>query len=55
MGRARRTKVFYEANGVQTSNPEGDREIYRMNTTDGTVQKNLTHNGLGVQDFIYPD
>jgi Tol biopolymer transport system component len=48
-------KVFYESYGEQTSNPEGDREIYRMNTLDGTSKKNLTHNGLGVQDFIYPD
>jgi Tol biopolymer transport system component len=48
-------KVFYEAYGVQTSNPEGDREIYSMNTADGSGQKNLTDNGDGVQDFIYPD
>jgi Tol biopolymer transport system component len=49
------TSVFYESDGVQTSNPEGDREIYSMNTVDGTGKKNLTHNGLGVQDFIFPD
>jgi Tol biopolymer transport system component len=48
-------KVFYESYGEQTSNPEGDREIYRVNTLDGTGKKNLTHNGLGVQDVIYPD
>jgi len=49
------SKVAYESYGIQTSNPEGDREIYSMNTVDGTGKKNLTHNGLGVQDFIYPD
>ena len=48
-------KVFYESQGAQNSNAEGDREIYRMNTLDGMGQKNLTHNGLGVQDFIFPD
>ena len=50
-----KTKVAYNSYGMQTSNPEGDREIYSMNTVDGTGKKNLTHNGLGVQDFIYPD
>ena len=49
------TKVFYESNGVQTSNPEGDTEIYRMKTLDGTGKKNLTHNGPGVYDGVYPD
>jgi hypothetical protein len=29
------TKVFYESQGVQTSNPEGDIEIYRANALDG--------------------
>ena len=49
------TRVFYESQGVQTSNPEGDIEIYRTNTLDGTGKKNLTHNGAGVYDGIYPD
>ena len=49
------TGVFYESQGVQTSNPEGDIEIYRLNTSDGTGQKNLTHNGAGIYDGIYPD
>ena len=49
------TKVFYESNGVQNSNLEGDTEIYRMKTVDGTGKKNLTHNGLGVYDGVYPD
>jgi len=48
-------RVFYESQGVQTSNPEGDIEIYRTNTLDGTGKKNLTHNGAGVYDGIYPD
>jgi Tol biopolymer transport system component len=48
-------KVFYESQGVQNSNAEGDREIYSINTVDGMGQKNLTNNGLDVQDSIYPD
>jgi hypothetical protein len=50
------TKVAYQSEGEQTSNPEGDPEIYRMSTTlDGTAKKNLTNNGEGVYDGIYPD
>jgi Tol biopolymer transport system component len=49
------TKVYYETYGMQSFNVEGDREIYRMNTLDGTGQKNLTNNGAGVYDGIYPD
>jgi hypothetical protein len=30
--------------GAQTSNPEGDGEIYRMSTVDGSGKKNLTNN-----------
>ena len=48
-------KVFYETYGEQTTNPEGDREIYNMNTVDEMGPKNLTNNGDGVSDFIYPD
>ena len=44
------TKIAYQSYGVQTSNPEGDEEIYRVNALDGTVQINLTNNGAGVRD-----
>jgi len=43
-------KVAYLSYGIQTSNPEGDYEIYRMNTTDGTGKKNLSNNGSGVSE-----
>ncbi len=49
------TKIAYVSYGIQSSNPQGDNEIYRMNTPDGTDKKNLTHNGLGVYDGMYPD
>jgi Tol biopolymer transport system component len=49
------TRVFYETEGVQTSNPEGDDEIYRINTLDGSDQRNLTNNGTDVYDGVYPD
>ena len=45
--------IAYESSGDQTYNSEGDKEIYRMNTLDGTGKKNLTHNGAGVNDS-YP-
>ena len=51
-------KVAYTSQGTQNSNPEGDREVYVMNTLDGLGKKNLTHNGAGVYDFdadISPD
>jgi Tol biopolymer transport system component len=38
------TKIAYLSRGVQGSNPEGDYEIYRMNTSDGSSKKNLTNN-----------
>jgi Tol biopolymer transport system component len=43
-------KVAYESYGVQTSNPEGDNEVYVMNALDGSGQKNLSNNDLGIQD-----
>jgi Tol biopolymer transport system component len=43
--------VSYVSDGTQVSNPEGDFEIYRMNTLDGSVQKNLTNNAA--TDGIY--
>jgi TolB protein len=47
-------KFAYQSWGVQTSNPEGDVEIYRMNTLDGKGKKNLSNSGSGVSDII-PD
>ena len=46
------TKVAYTSSGNQTSNLEGDYEIYRMNTLDGLGKKNLSNNA--VYDY-YPD
>ena len=43
--------VAYESNGKQTSNPEGDDEVYRVNILDGTGKKNLTNNGADVDDY----
>jgi Tol biopolymer transport system component len=48
-----KTKVAYHSSGSQTSNPEGDFEIYRMNSSDGTAKKNLTNNAA--IDVVYPD
>ena len=42
--------IAYESSGVQTSNSEGDKEIYRMSALDGTAKKNFTNNGLDVND-----
>jgi len=44
-------KIAYVSSGKQASNLEGDTEIYRMNTLDGSLQTNLTDNGDGVYDF----
>ena len=48
------TKIVYESLGKQTSNSQGDREVYRMNALDGSGKKNLTNNGSGVHDK-FPD
>jgi Tol biopolymer transport system component len=45
--------VAYVSAGVQSSNPEGDNEIYTVNA-DGSRQKNLTDTANGVQDE-FPD
>jgi Tol biopolymer transport system component len=37
-------RIAYTSLGKQSSNPEGDREIYRMSVLDGTGKKNLTNN-----------
>jgi Tol biopolymer transport system component len=44
------TKIAYGSAGVQTSNLQGDTEVYRMNALDGSGKKNLTNNGSGVRD-----
>jgi Tol biopolymer transport system component len=44
-------RIAYESNGIQNSNPQGDNEIYAMNSLDGTNKKNLTNNGAGVDDY----
>jgi dipeptidyl aminopeptidase/acylaminoacyl peptidase len=44
-------KIAYMSSGGQTSNPQGDLEIYVMKAADGTGTKNLTHNGDGVDDY----
>jgi Tol biopolymer transport system component len=38
------TRFSYTSEGIQRSNPEGDREVYRMSVLDGTGKKNLTNN-----------
>jgi len=37
-------KIAYASTGAQTSNPEGDSEVYVMNATDGSSQTNLSNN-----------
>jgi TolB protein len=48
------TKIAYMSRGDQASNPEGDWEVYVMNASDGSANKNLTDNGAGVDDLV-PD
>jgi TolB protein len=43
--------VAYRSDGKQTSNPEGDEEVYRVNVLDGTGKKNLTNTGEGIDDY----
>jgi Tol biopolymer transport system component len=43
-------KIAYLSRGVQTSNPEGDYEIYRMNALDGSGKKNLTNNDVATDE-----
>jgi Tol biopolymer transport system component len=42
------TKIAYRSYGAQTSNPQGDQEIYRMNALDGKGKKNLSNNGIDI-------
>jgi dipeptidyl aminopeptidase/acylaminoacyl peptidase len=44
------TKIAYESYGVQTSNPEGDNEVYVMSALDGSGQVNLSYSEDGVID-----
>jgi Tol biopolymer transport system component len=37
-------QIAYLSTGVQSSNPQGDYEIYRMNASDGSSKKNLSNN-----------
>ena len=43
-------EIAFSSFGVQTSNPEGDFEIYLMNA-DGTNQRNLTNTAGSISDF----
>lgn len=45
-------RIVYVSGGVQTSNPEGDEELYSMNVSDGSGKKNLTNNGTGVDEIF---
>jgi Tol biopolymer transport system component len=47
--------IAYRSQGAQTSNLEGDAEVYRMNAIDGAGQTNLSNSGAGVYDGVYPD
>ena len=44
------TKVVYESDGIQNTNPQGDREVYVMNARDGSNNTNLTNNGARVDE-----
>ena len=37
-------KIVYTSSGVQTSNPQGELELYAMSAADGSAKKNLTNN-----------
>jgi hypothetical protein len=38
------TKIAYTSVGKQSSNPEGAYQVYHMNATDGSGEKNLSNN-----------
>ena len=44
-------KILYRSQGAQPSNPEGDQELYLMNASDGSNQKNLTDNGAALDEL----
>jgi hypothetical protein len=41
------TRVAHNSFGKQTSNPQGDDEVYRANTLDGSAKKDLSNSGDG--------
>ncbi len=43
-------KIAFRSAGIQTSNPEGDNEVYTVNG-NGSGKRNLTNNGEEVDDF----
>jgi Tol biopolymer transport system component len=43
-------RIAYQTSGAQTSNPEGDLEVYAMNAMDGSSKRNLTNNGSGINE-----
>jgi Tol biopolymer transport system component len=47
-------KIAYTSQGEQASNPEGDPEIYRVNTLDGLGKKNLTNNKVAYDGYYLP-
>jgi Tol biopolymer transport system component len=42
-------RIVYDSDGNQSSNPEGDDEIYKMNA-DGSNKRNLTDTGGDIDD-----
>ena len=44
-------RIAYSSHGKQSSNPEGDQEIYVMSALDGTGKKNFSNNGLDASDY----
>ena len=46
-------RIAYVSQGEQTSNPEGDVEVYQLNIRRWIWQTNLTYNGADVSDY-YP-
>jgi len=57
-GAAFTERVVFASNrttGTGVNNPTGDYEIYRMSVLDGKGKRNLTNNGTGVYDGVYPD
>lgn len=45
------TKIAYMNRSVQASDGQGGNEIFVMNALDGSGKKNLTNNGLAVDDY----
>ena len=49
-------KIAYTSYGIQTSNLQGDDEVYVMSALDGMGKKNLTNNGVSDTDSVFsPD